>query len=416
MNKLYANSFGRLFLTMLMTGLASVYAGTAGTTGAAGNLDQTFGTNGVTVTSLAGTNGVVNSILLQGDGKLLVFASDQVVLRYTTSGVPDKTFGSNGIAMLSTPIGGSLALQPDGQIVIGGVVTSSTGEAELGAIRLNTDGTQDISFGSDGSVVVGLGNRVPNVGTALLLQPSGDMVVCSTLISAGRGQPYQTALARFTSTGAVDTSFGSQGLSIQTGVNGCTTMALLSNGDYLVVNMESVAEFSPNGTAESAVTNGTILAASQTTAGLVPSIFDITGDYLFGTELFVGEESRSHNSSAEVLSFTQTGNQRFNTTFHFIGAGGSGIQTLVDGLASLGNGDIVTVGLQITFSQTGTTTVNGLARLTASGGLDPTFGQAGTVVNNIPATSVAVQSNGDIVTAGFASNNTDLTLARYLGQ
>lgn len=404
-----------MLLTMLVSGLVPVYAGTGGTAGTAGTLDRTFGTNGVTVTRLTGTNGLVNSILQQGDGKILVFVSYQAVLRYTTGGVLDRTFGSNGVAALPAPINGSLALQPDGEIVIGGVITNNTGRGELAAVRLNANGTQDTSFGSGGMAVQSLGNRSPNVGTAVLLQPSGDIVVCSTLINVSRGQPYQTALARFTSTGAPDTSFGSQGLTIQTGVNGCSTMALLSNGDYLVVNTERLAEFSPNGTAKAEVTGGIVVAASQTSTALLPSIFDISGDYLFGTELFVGEQSRTHNSSAEILRFTQTSNQTFNSTFHFIGAGGNGIQTLVDGLAVQGNGDIVAVGVQLTFSQAGTTTVNGLARLTSSGALDPTFGNGGTVANNVPASAVVVQSDGNIVTAGFASNNTDLTLARYLG-
>ena len=62
-------------------GLAPAYAGTAG------SLDPTFGKNGVTTTSgLSGINGVVNSILLQGDGKILVFVGGAAVLRYTTSG------------------------------------------------------------------------------------------------------------------------------------------------------------------------------------------------------------------------------------------------------------------------------------------------------------------------------------------
>jgi uncharacterized delta-60 repeat protein len=250
-----------------------------------------------------------------------------------------------------------------------------------------------------------------------LLQPNGDILVCSTLISVGRRQPYQTALSRFTPTGALDTNFGSQGLSIQTGVNGCTALALLSNGDYLIVNAQAIAEFTANGIAKSTVTGGAVVATSQTSAAFVPSIFDPFGGYLLGSELFVGRESRGHNSSAEVLRFTQTGTEVFSSTFHFSGTGGSGIEALVRGLAVQANGEIVAVGDQITFTQSGTVTVNGLARLSPTGSLDTTFGSGGTVVNNLPASSaVVIQPNGNIVTVGFASNNIDLTLSRYLGQ
>ncbi len=403
--------FPGLLLTMCVIGSGPAFPGTAG------NLDTTFGTNGVSVTNIAGTNGIVNSILLQSDGKILVNVGGNAVLRYDNRGKLDPNFGTNGIEALATLIGGSLALQPNGQVIIGGVVTPSTGGAELGVVRLNSNGIPDASFGSGGVSVVSLGNRAPNVGSAVLLQPNGDILVCSTLISVGRGQPYQTALARFTPTGAIDTSFGSQGLSIQTGVNGCTALALLSNADYLVVNSQAIAEFTPNGTAKSTVTGGTVVATSQTNAAFVSSIFDPSGNYLLGSEPFVGRESRGHNSSAEVLRFTQTGTEVLNSTFHFSGTGGSGIEALVRGLAIQANGDIVAVGEQITFTQSGTVTVNGLARLTPTGSLDTTFGTGGTVVNNIAASSgVVIQPDGKIVTVGFASNNTDLTLARYLGQ
>jgi uncharacterized delta-60 repeat protein len=399
-----------LSLAALLVGLESAYAGTAG------NLDNTFGANGVTAVTAAGVNGIVNSILLQNDGKILVYVGGAAVLRFTTNGVLDTAFGSNGVAMLSTSIGGSLALQTNGQIVIGGIVTPSGGGAELGVMRLNPNGTSDASFGSGGLGVVSLGNRAPNTGSAVLLQPDGDIVVCSTLISVGRGQPYQTTLARFNSASGLDTTFGNQGLSIQTGVNGCSSLALLSNGDYLVVNTVAVAEFSPTGVARPTVTGGTIVAASQSSAAFLPSIFDTNGDYLFGSELFVGEESRGHNSSGEVQRFTQTGTQVFNTTFHYVGAGGSGIEAIVLGVAVQANGNVVAVGDQTTFSRSGNVTVYGLARLTASGSLDTTFGNGGTVVNNIPATSaVAIQSDGNIVTAGFGASNGALTIARYLG-
>jgi hypothetical protein len=92
---------------------------------------------------------------------------------------------------------------------------------------------------------------------------------------------------------------------------------------------------------------------------------------------------------------------------------------LVDGLAVQSNGDILVVGSQITFTQSGVVSVNGLARLTPTGSLDSTFGRngTGTVVNNLPGSrGVVIQSDGQFVTAWFANNNTDLTLARYLGK
>ena len=391
---------------------------------AAGSLDTTFGKNGTTTTSIANVDSILNSMLALSDDNILVFAGGVALVEFTSNGALDTSFGSKGVATLSTPITGSLAVQPNGQIVIGGIITPSGGGADLGVERLNSNGTLDSSFGSGGVAAASLGTRAPNVGNAILIYPasvadSGDILVCTTLINVGRGQPYQTALARFTPSGEPDTTFGTQGLSIQTGVYGCTTKALLSTGDILVVNTSAVAQFTSSGSAESMVTGGTIVATSQSSAPFEASIFDPSGDFLLGGELFVGEESRGHNSSGQVQRFSQTGTQVADVTFHYVGAGGSGIEALVQAVAARGN-FVVAAGDQITFAQSGDTTVNGLARLevqaNGSLALDPTFGNGGTVTNNLPASlGVVFQSTGNIVTAGFASNG-NLTLARYLGK
>ena len=145
-----------LFISLLLAGLLIALAPAYG---AAGALDtKNFGVSGVAVTpGVANTDGIVNSIELQSDGRILVFVGGTEVLRYTTSGALDGSFGSKGFAVPPTPVGGSLALQSNGQIVIGGVVTPSTGGAELGVERLNSNGTADTSFGSGGLAMVSLG-------------------------------------------------------------------------------------------------------------------------------------------------------------------------------------------------------------------------------------------------------------------
>lgn len=404
--------WGRLLLAIFVIGLGSAYAGTAG------SLDPTFGVGGVTTTTITGANGIVNSMLLQSDGKILVLVGGAEVLRYTTTGALDANFGNKGVVVLATPIGGSLALQSNGQIVVGGVVTPSTGGAALGAERLNVDGSEDISFGSAGVAMINL-NRTPLTGSAVLVQPNGDILVGTQLDPVGRRQPVQTALARFNSSGAPDSSFGNQGLSI-TNASGCTALALLASGDILTVDAQAVAQITPSGSLEATVSGGLVVATSQSSSAFVPSIFQSNGDYLFGTEVFTGEESRGHNAAAQVLRLTETGrpDPNFSTmTFHYVGSGGSGIEALVQGVAVAANGDIVVVGDQITFLSTGNIIVNGLARLTPTGNLDSTFGNGGIVVNTIPSSSaVVVQLDGNIVTAGFGANNNGLTLARYVGE
>jgi len=78
-----------------------------------------------------------------------------------------------------------------------------------------------------------------------LSQPDGNILMCASLEPTGRRQPSQTALARFTSTGELDTTFGNQGVTIATAANGRITCrrgigtAPLSRSRFLVKTVAS---------------------------------------------------------------------------------------------------------------------------------------------------------------------------------
>jgi uncharacterized delta-60 repeat protein len=181
--------------------------------GQAGTLDKTFGNGGTVITSVGSGVGLIDVLQLQGDGKILVLVeagANNNVVRFTPAGALDATFGSNGIAVLNPPLG-SMAQQANGRIVLAGIVSNPSGNF-LAVSRLNANGTQDTSFGNGGVGLASLGNRGTNVGQAVLAQPNGDIIVCQTLEPVGRRQPFQVMLARFTSTGQPDGTFGSGGI------------------------------------------------------------------------------------------------------------------------------------------------------------------------------------------------------------
>jgi serralysin len=274
--------------SMLALGL-TVGVTSAPAANTAGTLDPTFGINGFAIASAASGVGIVDSMVLQSDGKILVLVlagSNNVVFRFTANGALDTSFGSNGMAVLSPPVGGTMTLQANGQILIAGVVTNaSTGVAELGLERLNTDGTPNTFFGSDGLATASLNNRAPGEGFCLLPQPNGDILMGTQLVPAGRRAPTQTILARFFSTGAADTTFGSNGTEIVTAPSGCTAVALLSTGKFLVVDSEAIAQFTANGAPEATVTGGTVVATSGSNQNGVANLFQANGDYLFLEEI-----------------------------------------------------------------------------------------------------------------------------------
>jgi uncharacterized delta-60 repeat protein len=123
-----------------------------------GQIDTSFGNNGAAVSNtLIATNGDYRgvSIVVQPDGKIAVagFGNGYYgVWRFTSSGNGDTTFGSTGYRSLSNYQGSvspTITLQNSKLIV--GVTKSQTG---VFVLRLNTNGTLDTTFGSQGEAIV----------------------------------------------------------------------------------------------------------------------------------------------------------------------------------------------------------------------------------------------------------------------
>lgn len=148
-----------------------------------------------------GFNRSVSSIALQPDGKILVGGSfttyngtaQNRVIRLNTDGSKDSTFNVGGEGFEN--IVSVIALQADGKILVGGYFTKFQGSFQNRIVRLNADGTKDTSFttNQDGSVV------------AILVQPDGKIILGGGFRTlAGNSQ---NLLVRLNSDGTKDTSF-----------------------------------------------------------------------------------------------------------------------------------------------------------------------------------------------------------------
>jgi uncharacterized delta-60 repeat protein len=167
------------------------------------------------------------ALALQTDGKIVVAgtylgpdsnANDFLVVRVRADGSGlDPTFATNGVRVIPFDLGGgnidvatSVAVQPDGRIVVLGSVRTGAVASDMAIVRLMPDGAFDVSFDGDGRrlVTFGLtgsdGSSYDNAG-ALALQPDGKIIVAGEASSANG---YDTVVARLMPNGALDATFG----------------------------------------------------------------------------------------------------------------------------------------------------------------------------------------------------------------
>ena len=152
----------------------------------------------------------------------------------------------NGSGTAITPIGVgddyaiSLALQPDGKIIVSGVCSNGA-NSDFCLARYLANGTFDTSFNSTGKVITPIGSS-DDYGYSVALQPDDKIVVAGYCVS---GANFDFCLARYLANGTLDTSFGSTGkviTAIGSGTDVANSAALQPDGKIVV------AGFCSNGT------------------------------------------------------------------------------------------------------------------------------------------------------------------------
>jgi uncharacterized delta-60 repeat protein len=174
---------------------------------ASGNLDATFGTGGAAV--LAENPA---ALALQSDGKILV-AGGSTVSRYNSNGSTDTSFGIFGsIGALGSVA--AIAVQNDGRIVVAGTFSDQLtipAERDFALTRYNSDGTVDQTFGTRGGALADFFSGASSAAAfALAIDSHGNLVVAGKATQGNN--PSEFAVARFTSTGLLDATFGAGGV------------------------------------------------------------------------------------------------------------------------------------------------------------------------------------------------------------
>jgi uncharacterized delta-60 repeat protein len=367
-----------------------------------GSLDTSFGGSGVVTTSLSPGDDQAFGLAQPGGALLLAGVSapsqcetDFSLARYNSSdGSLDTNFNGTGILLQrvgdSYAEADSVAIQPDGRIVVGG--TSSSCNASTVICRFNPDGTLDASFATGGELLT---NLAP--AQYVRIQPDGKI-----LMAGGNGG--QLLLARFLSNGVPDVSFASTGsFSIVVGTNGTMPfgMALQSDGKIVVGvrafqggNDLAVIRFNSSGSIDTNWNgSGSVFTA------LVPPNDTFGGVAIQADGKVVASGYSTLSSYSEFSMFRCTANGPLDSSF-----GSSGrVATQVSngdidagfGLALQPDGKIVLAGTSLPSMA--------LLRYNGNGSLDSTFGSGGKMTARIGfavdiAYAVALQNDGKIVT------------------
>ena len=368
-------------------------------------LDTVFGTGGV----VSAASERPAQIAIQSDGKILSLTSVDngstlnatkiVVTRLLPDGSLDPTFGDQGrVTFDASPEGeaaSSIAVQPDGRIVVAGALRRDTTPYDVGAIlmRLLQDGSLDPNFG-------GAGWRTYEFGSYEWL---GDIEITTDgHIVAGGISDGMLNLFRFRPDGSLDPNFGTGGrvvTNVAANGDGVLDMALQPDGKILVVpygypptpsfltmrfNVDGSPDLSYDGDGRSTVDFGSGESLSETLA--------LTAD---GSILVAGSAPALSNSmqaggrdtvvvrltSAGVLDTTFADGGRLRTrtvgidadTRNYAGISGATLRVLRDGRFLLGG------------SQSGTYFVD---RYEPDGAIDTSFGPVGRFRIDLGATGI----------------------------
>jgi uncharacterized delta-60 repeat protein len=166
-----------------------------------GSLDKTFSGDGILINDF----GIAFSLAIQDDGKILV-AGPSTVSRFNSDGSPDLTFSAGG-TQTTVIYARRVVVQNDGKILVGGSFVNN-GNEDFGIARFNSDGSIDKTFNQTGvlSAHIGMFSSVDDID----VQPDG-RIILSGIVYSDLNFRGDVLILRLNSDGSYDNGFGSNG-------------------------------------------------------------------------------------------------------------------------------------------------------------------------------------------------------------
>ena len=408
-----------------ITGLALVLATAPAARTAPGDLDPTFGGDGVVRTDLTRFEDDGFAVTLQPDGKIVVAGTKGLggpnprvaVVRYATDGSLDPSFGGGDgkVSVDFTPredFAYAVRIQADGKIVVAGPAAYFGQNSRFGVARLMSDGSLDPTFGGDGIVITDL-TPSHDFANGMALQANGKIVVVGS-VSAGADNG-KIGVVRYRSDGSLDPQFGGDGIVL---VDPTSTfddgLAVGVEPDGQIVVAGGAGFDGPNerfvlfalkrgGALDPALDGDGMVFTDVTPKADAPFALAIQGD---GRIVVAGGAAQgSRDPKFAVVRYERDGS--VDTTFNDDGIVITNPTPYDDGAYSVAigpDGKIVAGGLA---GNGGPAARFAIVRYLTDGTRDTTFGGDGLVTADLTrhfdsAWGVAVQSDGSVVSSGVA--------------
>jgi uncharacterized delta-60 repeat protein len=407
-----------------------------------GDLDPTFGHDGVVKVFVPPGPPEANAMAIQSDGKIVVAGTNNldegtkdrskfVLARFISNGSLDPTFGGDGIVTTNFTAwrdhAYSLAIQADGKIVATGVVGEGGGDAAMGLVRYDTDGSLDPTFGTGGKVTTNFPcrNACDDYGNTVAIQADGRIVVGGLSRCCGNAR---FAVTRYETDGSLDSTFGGgDGMvtdDITSSIDFGFSIAIQEDGDIVLAgqagafSMFGIVRFAPDGTPDSTFGQGGTVTTTVGSGGGATSVA-IQAD---GKIVVLG------GTGGEDPAFGLVRYETDGSLDQMFGSGGmvttdfSPIFDWAQKVAIQADGKIVAVGGSA-FTGGGTQGEFALARYNQDGTPDTTFGTDGQITADLTryddiGIALAIQADGRIVVAGdsgLGGRHPKIALARFLG-
>ncbi len=263
------------------------------------------GTNDPTFNSLNGFNGAVRKVCLQTDGKIIVggdFSSYNSIpvnriCRLNSDGTLDLSFNT-GTGFNDAVF--DIKLQQDNKILVGGYFTQFNGQSKNKIIRLNTDGTADLSFN------IGSGFGIGGGGIWSLAVQTDGKIILGGMIYTYNGQTISN-ICRLNTNGSIDLSF-QQG----SGFNNPTyTLSLQTDGKIIIgggfttyngIGRNYIIRLNPNGSID---TNFDIIPGTGLNGQVLCSHIQNDNKILVGGQ-FTTLNNINRNRIVRLLNTTNT--------------------------------------------------------------------------------------------------------------